>query len=121
MIPVLNDAIIVIGVIVKIYGDSGGNEEFLYISHIQLLFVRGGNSSWKFYCFFSLLNHSNPVTALTVMIWVRIAHKTSALTAHLSFIRGWPKPARKYRGMRFPWPPGMLSHRMHKSQPALQR
>lgn len=72
--------------------------------------------------FFPRLNHSSPVTVttLTAMIWVRIAHKTPASTAHLSFIRGWPKPARKYRGMRFPWPPGMLSHRMHKSQSALQ-
>lgn len=73
--------------------------------------------------FFSLLNQSHRVTAatLTVMIRLRIAHKTSALTAHLSFIRGWPKPARKYRGMKFPWPPGMLSHSMHKSQSVLQR
>lgn len=76
--------------------------------------------SLSFFFFFFIWITAVTVVTLTVMIWVRIAHKTSALTAHLSFIRGWPKPARKYRGMRFPWPPGMLSHHMYELQSALQ-
>lgn len=72
--------------------------------------------------FFSLLNHKSPVTVTTctVMVWVRTARKTCAVTAHLSFICGWPKPPRKYRGMRFPWPHGKLFRWMHKVQTALQ-
>lgn len=118
----LNDAITIntIAVIVQIFGDSGGNEEFLNVTYSCSL-CSVDITAGSFIVLFLFFNHSNPLTALTVMIWVRIAHKTSALTAHLSFIRGWPKPARKYRGMRFPWPPGMLSHCMHKSQSALQR
>lgn len=46
---------------------------------------------------------------MTAVIRVKIAHMTLALTAHPSFIGGWPKPARKCRGMRFPWPPGTLT------------
>lgn len=69
--------------------------------------------------FFSLLNHKSPVTmtTCTVMVWVRTARKTCAVTAHLSFICGWPKPP---RGMRFPWPHGKLFMWMHKVQTALQ-
>lgn len=64
--------------------------------------------------FFSII-HPVTVTTLTVMVWVWVALKTSTLTAHLSFIRARPKPARKYQGMRFPWPSGMHAISLHKS------
>lgn len=53
MMLVLNGVItrIVIAVIVKIFGDSGGNEEILNINHIHLLFVHAKNDCWRFYCF----------------------------------------------------------------------
>lgn len=73
--------------------------------------------SYRFFLLY-ITKKSVTVTSLTVVVHVRFAWKTPTSAAHLSFIWGWPKAARKCRGMRFPWPlVGYLSAHRSNDQP----